>query len=238
MSKISNERFNEILREEIARERKELQELNELFGAGSFLGGLGDSIMSGDNFIGGAIKQKIADSILKSMGVSDPGARLLFSEIIEQLSLEEMKEIWKGGPEACPMATNIIFMALCEILGRKIHDKILSASSEIPVIGVFSSWLGGGGLLNRAAGALTAEIISDQLSSQDTQIGGWMHSNVKPPLEEKLCAVIADFQSKSMVDIALGRDGSAGATAELGGADSAPVPNIDADASTFETPLS
>ena len=30
MSKISNERFNEILREEIARERKELQELNNL----------------------------------------------------------------------------------------------------------------------------------------------------------------------------------------------------------------
>lgn len=238
MSKISNERFNEILREEIARERKELQELNELFGAGSFLSGLTGSIMSGDGLFGGAIKQKIADSILKSMGVSDPNARLLFAEIIEQLSLEEMKEIWKGGPEACPTATDTIFRALCEVLGRKIHDKVLNASSEIPVIGVFSSWLGGGGLLNRATSALTAEFISNQLSDESTPIGGWMHSNVKPPLETKICAVIADFQSKSMVDIALGREGSAAGAAELGGADSAPDLDIDADDQNYSFPSS
>lgn len=238
MSKISNERFNEILREEIARERKELQELNEVFGAGSFLSGLTGSIMSGDGLFGGAIKQKIADSILKSMGVSDPNTRLLFAEIIEQLSLEDMKTIWKGGPEACPMATDRIFRALCEILGVKIHNKILAASSEIPVIGAFSSWLGGDGLLNRATSALTKEKISNMLSGDEPgPIGDWMHSNVKPPLEEKLCEVIADFQSKSMLDIALGREGSAAGAADLGGAESAPDLDIDADASTIETPL-
>jgi hypothetical protein len=40
-----------------------------------------------------------------------------------------------------------------------------------------------------------------------------MHANVLPPLEKKVCEVITDFQTKSMVDIALGREGDTPAAA-------------------------
>jgi hypothetical protein len=85
----------------------------------------------------------------------------------------------------------------------------MRAGDDIPVIGMFTSWLGAGGILNRATNALSSEFIQDQLSEADTPIGGWMHANVLPPLTTKVCEVIASFQSKSMSDIALGRDGDA-----------------------------
>lgn len=228
MSKISNERFNEILREEIARERNKQKELNEIFGLGGVLGGFADSIASGDGMIGGAIKQKIAASILKSFGLSDPAAVEVFSQIIQQFTLDDLKTIWKGGAEQCPFATEKIFMGLCQVLGSQVHEKIINATNELPVIGIFSTWLGGGGVLNRATSALTSERLQIEFSDPNTPIGGWMHANVLPPLESRVCEVITDFQNKSMTDIALGREGST-PTTDLGGADSAPDLDIDAD---------
>jgi len=234
MSKITKERLNEILREEIARERNEQIAINELFGLGSFGSGFIDSISSGDGIFGGAIKEKILASLLKSMGMTDQSAINVFSQILQQFTLTDLKSIWQGGAEQCPLATEKIFQGLCQVLGKEIHDKLVSATSEVPVIGVFSTWLGGGGLLNRATSALSSETIQIQLSSPDTQVGGWMHANILPPLTEKVCSVITEFQSKSMVDIALGREGTVAAAA-VGGADVDIDTDIDADAS-FTTP--
>jgi hypothetical protein len=206
MSTISKERFNEILREEITRERAELQELNEWFG-GDLASGFLDKISRGEGIIGGAIKQKIAASILASFGMADGAARHLLSQVIQQLTLDDMKRIWKGGVEECDFATEKIFAALCQFLGAEIHEKIVSGVSDIPGIGALAGWLGGGGLINKALFGLSSEAIQIQLSSADTQVGGWMHANVLPPLTKKVCEVLKSFQSKSALDIALGRDG-------------------------------
>ena len=213
MSKITKERFNEILREEIARERNKQKELNEIFGLGDLGSGILGSIGGGEGVFGGAIKQKIASSILKSFGMTDGPAVEVFSQIIEQFTLEELKMIWKGGVEQCPLATRKIFQALCEIMGKELYKKVLSASSDIPGLGAITGWLGGGGLLNQVGFGLTSEFIENQLSDANTPIGGWMHANVLPPLEIKVCKVITDFQTKSMTDIALGREGDAPAAA-------------------------
>lgn len=235
MSKITKERLNEILREEIARERNEQKELHELLGFNvPVIDGMIDSIGSGDGIFGGAIKQKIAASFLKSVGMTDPSAISIFSQIMEQFTLTDLKTIWKGGAEQCPLATRKIFQGLCEVLGEKLHEKVMRSGDEIPVIGILTTFMGGSGIISRATNALSSEFIQGQLSDSNTQIGGWMHANVLPPLTEKVCTIITDFQSKSMADIALGREGTVAAAA-VGGADVDIDTDIDADA-LFTTP--
>ena len=206
MSTISKERFNEILREEIVREREEQKVLNEFFGMGDFASGVMGTIGRGEGIFGGAIKQKIADLILIKLDVKDPNVRLILSEIIEQLTVADIKQIYQGGADQCDFATEKIFKALCETAGRKLYELGLNALSDIPEIGAIAGWLGGGGALNQAAFGLTAEAIEEQLSDPNTAIGGWMHANVLPPLREKVCKIVEDVQGAGIKDIALGKE--------------------------------
>jgi len=210
MSTISKERFNEILREEIVREREEQKELNEFFGLDDLKNA---AIEKTSGMFTGATKQKIADMILFKLGVLDPNARMILSQVIEQLSLNDMKVILKGGPERCDVATEIIFRALCEVLGRKLFEVSRDALTDVPEIGGAIKWLGGSGTLNQAVFGLTSEAIENQLSDPNTVAGEWMHVNVLPRLREKICTLLTDTKGVNIKDLALGKLSSAGAAA-------------------------
>ena len=209
---MSRERFNEILREEIVREREEQKELNEFFGLN--LGDLKNAAVEKiSDVVSDGSKQRIADMILFKLGVLDPNVRDLLSQVIEQISVSDIRVILKGGPEQCDVATRIIFRALCEVIGGKLFEESRDMLTDVPEIGGAMEWLGNPGALNRTLSGLTSEAIENQLSDPDTVLGEWMHVNVLPHLREKICTLLTDIKGADIKDLVLGKLSSAAAAA-------------------------
>jgi len=214
MSKITKKRLNEIILREIEIEQRIQREINEGFfdsisdlsssagnATGGFLGGI-TNLVSGS--AGGAIKQFIAKKVLQALGINDGPLVLVLSNTIEQLSMDDIKNVYSGATGSCEFVVDTMYKAIIESIAESVSSNIPRWVSEVPIINSLSSFLNSGGGVSAIAGALTKEIIADQFSDETIDPGKWLRENVYPALTTTVCGAVDEIREQGVSSLIMG----------------------------------